>query len=58
MMWFKVQTAKSDAYRFFSFSTAKTDENLWKILGKTKLVVWWFDVMNKIKARVNNVLLK
>jgi hypothetical protein len=31
----------------FSFSTAQTEKNLWKKLGKTKLVVWWFDFMNK-----------
>jgi hypothetical protein len=29
---------------FFSFSTAQTE----KKLGKTQLLVWWFDVMNKI----------
>jgi hypothetical protein len=32
----------------FSFSTAKTEKNSWKKLGKTKLVVWCFDVTNKI----------
>ena len=32
----------------FSFSTAKTEKNLWKKLGKTRLIVWWFDVTNKI----------
>ena len=31
-----------------SFSTAKTEKNSWKKLGKTRLVVWWFDIMNKI----------
>ena len=32
----------------FSFPTAKTEKNLWKKLEKTRLVVWWFDVTNKI----------
>ena len=30
------------------FPTAKTKKNSWKKLGKTLLVVWWFDVTNKI----------
>ena len=30
------------------FPTAKTKKNSWKKLGKTLMVVWWFDVMNKI----------
>ena len=30
----------------FSFSTAQTEKNSWKKLGKTRLVVWWFDVTN------------
>ena len=30
------------------FSTAQTEKNAWKKLGKTKLVVWWIDVTNKI----------
>ena len=32
----------------FSFSTAQTEKNSGKYLGKTRLVVWWFDVTNKI----------
>ena len=36
----------------FSFSTAKTEKNSWGKLGETKLVVWWFDVTNKIYAEV------
>ena len=32
---------------FFNCSNWET-ENLWKWLGKTRLVVWCFDVMNKI----------
>ena len=32
----------------FSFSPPQTEKNLWKKLGKTRFVVWWFDVMNKI----------
>ena len=31
-----------------SFSTAQTEKFLWKKLGKTRFVVWWFDVTNKI----------
>ena len=31
-----------------SFSTAQTEKSSWKKLGKTKLVVWWIDVTNKI----------
>ena len=31
-----------------SFSTDKTEKNSWKKLGKTRMVVWWFDVTNKI----------
>ena len=35
----------------FSFSTAKTGKSSWKKLGKTKLVVKYFDeVTNKIKG--------
>ena len=33
------------------FSTAKTEKSSWKKLGETRLVVWWFDVTNKILAR-------
>ena len=33
----------------FSFSTAQTEKNSWKKMGKTKLVVWWIDVTNKIQ---------
>ena len=36
----------------FSFSTAQTEKILWKKLGKTRLVVWWFDVTNKIQTIV------
>ena len=32
----------------FSFSSGQTENNLWKKLGKTRFVVWWFDVTNKI----------
>ena len=32
----------------FSFSTEKTEKNSWKKIGKTRLVVWWFDVTNNI----------
>jgi hypothetical protein len=32
----------------FSFSTAQVEKDLLKKLGKTRLVVWWFDVTNKI----------
>ena len=38
----------------FSFSTAKTEKNSWGKLGETKLVVWWFDVTNKIYAESRN----
>ena len=31
----------------FSFSTAKAEKNSWKKLGKTRLVVLWFDVTKK-----------
>ena len=31
-----------------SFSTAYTEKVSWKKLGKTRFVVWWFDVANKI----------
>ena len=34
----------------FSFSTAQTEKNSWKKLGKTRFVVWWFDVTNKIQV--------
>ena len=30
----------------FSFSTAKNEKRSWKKLGKTRFVVWWFDVTN------------
>ena len=33
----------------FSFSTAQTEKNSQKKLGKTRLVVWWFEVTNKIQ---------
>ena len=33
----------------FSFSTAKTEKNSWK-----RLVVWWFDVTNKIHDIVHH----
>ena len=36
----------------FSFSTAQTEKNWWKKLGKTRLVVGWFDVTNKIQITV------
>ena len=36
----------------FSFSNAQTEKNLRKKLEKTKLVVWWFDVMTKILVLV------
>ena len=32
----------------FSLSTAQAEKNSWKKVGKTRLVIWWFDVMNKI----------
>ena len=32
----------------FVFSTAQTEKISWKKLGKTRLVVWWFDVTNKV----------
>ena len=32
----------------FSLSTTQAEKNSWKKLGKTRLVVWWFDVTNKI----------
>ena len=33
----------------FSFSTAKTEKNLWKKLEKeASLVVWWFDTIFEI----------
>ena len=32
----------------FSFWTAKSEKNSWKKLGKSRLVVWWFYVTNKI----------
>ena len=31
-----------------SYSTAQTEKNLRKKLGKTKLFVWWIDVTNKM----------
>ena len=34
----------------FSFSTVQAEKNSWKKLGETKLVVWWFDVRNKIQS--------
>ena len=33
----------------FSFSSTQTEKNSWKKLGKTRFVVWWFDVTNKIE---------
>ena len=35
----------------FSFSTVQTEKNSWNKLGETRLVVWWFDVTNKIYIR-------
>ena len=32
----------------FSFSSGQSENNSRKKLGKTKFVVWWFDVTNKI----------
>jgi hypothetical protein len=32
----------------FSFSTDQAEKNSLKKLGKTRFVVWWFDVTNKI----------
>ena len=32
----------------FSFSTPQAEKNSWKKLEKTRLVVWWFDVTNKV----------
>jgi hypothetical protein len=32
----------------FSFSSPQTEKTSWKKLGKTRFMVWWFDVTNKI----------
>ena len=40
-----------DIKSLFSFSTAKIEKNTWNKLKKTKLVVWWFDVTNKVCKR-------
>jgi hypothetical protein len=34
----------------FSFSSGQTEKNSWKKMGKTKFLVWWIDVTNKIKV--------
>ena len=32
----------------FSFKTAQTEKKSWKEWGKTRLIIWWYDVTNKI----------
>ena len=51
-----VQNWEKDCFRpiksLISFSTDKTVKYSWKKLGKTRLVVWWFDVTNKICSKI------
>ena len=47
--WKRKETCFRPMKSLLSFSTAQTEKNSWKKSGKTRFVVWWFDVTNKIK---------
>ena len=48
-LFFNWKTEKRKPIRnLFSFSTVQTKKKLWKNLGKTRFVVWWFDPMSSL----------